>query len=100
MKLLTVIIAGLGFIAVLAGLVVLTLAGKDTSIFIGFATSAAVFLIPQLLSLLKVHSTQSDVAEIKHATNGPLTKMQEQVDQMTTDLRDHLKGGTDNAGSP
>lgn len=105
MKLATILITGLGFIAVLGGFVVLTLAGKDTAVFVGFATSAAVFLIPQLLNLLKAHQTQSDMstvqsdmAEVKERTNGPLTHMQEQVDLMATELHEHLKGG-DNAGS-
>lgn len=96
MKIATILITGFAFVAVLAGFVVLTLAGKDTSVFVGFATSAAVFLIPQILNLLKAHSTASDVQEIKHATNGPLTKMQEQVDQIATQI---TKDGDNNAGS-
>lgn len=96
-----------GFVAVLAGVVVLTLAGKDTSIFIGFATSAAVFLVPQLLNLLKSHDTsnavqnqQKDVQEIKERTNGPLTIMQQQVNTLVHDFEEHIKKGGDNAGSP
>lgn len=87
------------FIVVMAGIVVLTIAGKDTSVFIGFATSAAVFLVPQLLNLLKSHDTQNDVAEIKERTNGPLTTMQNQVNLLVQEFEKHIKNGDSNAGS-
>jgi len=89
----TILISGLGFIVVLVGLVVLSIAGKDTSVYIGFATSAAVFLIPQLMGLLKAHSTSSDVQQIKHQTNGPLTRMQQQVDSIAAAVNEMNKGG-------
>lgn len=93
------VICGLAFIAVLAGLVVLTVVGKDTSVFIGFASSAAVFLVPNLLNLMKSHDTQADVQQIKVQTNGPLTRMQQQVDQISQTVAELQKGGS-NAGSP
>lgn len=91
------------FLVMVAGIVVLTLAGKDTSVFIGFVTSAAVFLGPQLFSMQKAHSTeqtvnqvQADVAEVKERTNGPLAHMQTQVD----DLSKYIRKDDNNAGSP
>lgn len=86
MKIAILVSTVLAFMAVLAGFVVLTLAGKDTSIFVGFATSAAVFLIPQLLNLIKAHQTANDVAEVKQRTNGPLTEMQHQVNDIAVHL--------------
>jgi hypothetical protein len=86
-----------GFVAMLCAIVVLTLAGKDTSVFIGFATSAGVFLIPQLLTLLKAHQAATDVAIVKEQTNGPLTKMSEQVQQLTDETK--KANGGNNAGS-
>jgi len=94
-----ILTCGLCFVAVIAGFVALTIAGKDTAALVTVATSAAVYLIPQILTLLKAHRTQSDIAEVKERTNGPLTQMQYQVNQIATQLNEHLKDGN-NAGSP
>lgn len=104
MKLQAIIIVGaiIAFMAIIAAFLVLTLAGKDTSIFVGFVTSAAVFLVPQLINILKTHSTeqtvnqmQSDVQEVKQRTNGPLAHMQGQID----DLARYIKKDGNDAGS-
>lgn len=79
----------LGFLGVLTAFVILSLNGKDTGLLVAFATGAATTIFPQLITLLKTHNTEqqvksvnADVQEIKQRTNGPLTEMQHQVQQI------------------
>jgi hypothetical protein len=80
------------FLGVLASFVMLTLAGKDTTPLVMFASGAATSLLPQMLNYLKAHDTsqdvkalQSDMATVKDQTNGPLTRMSEQVNTLVRD---------------
>ena len=89
-----------------AGFVVLTYVGKDTASYVTFISAAAVFLVPHIMSLVNNQQTKSDISEIKERTNGPLTKMQRQIDaialqvtEVSQNLKEHLKGGN-NAGNP
>lgn len=70
------------FVALVTGFVILTLAGKDTAGFIGFAAGAGAMLVPQLFNLLKTHDIGQDVAQVKERTNGPLDTLNAKVDAL------------------
>jgi hypothetical protein len=84
------------FIAVMAGFVILTLAGKDTTPLVMFASGAATSLLPQMLNYLKAHDTsqdvkvlQQDMAQVREQTNGPLTKMSHTVDEIAKNVAEN-----------
>ena len=81
------------FLGVTAAFVILTLAGKDTTALVFFATGAATSILPQMLNFLNTHdvktglqSVKEDVAEVKQRTNGPLTDMQNQVSSIAAHI--------------
>jgi hypothetical protein len=78
-------------LGIIAALVILILSGRDISQFVVFVGGAATTLVPNLFTLLKTSQTQSDVAEIKQQTNGPLSNMQTQVNEIAT----HIAGGSE-----
>jgi hypothetical protein len=93
MKVAIVIALAVCFLGAIAAFVILTSTGKDTTGFVLFISGAAATLVPNLFTLLKTHQAQADIAEIKEQTNGPLTQMQTQVDEIAT----HIKEGNPNA---
>jgi len=86
------------FLGVVGAFVVLTLASKDTTPLVMFASGAATSLLPQMLNYLKAHDTsqdvkalQTDMATVKDQTNGPLTKMSEQVQTIVETVKNGEK---------
>lgn len=84
------------FIAVLASFTFLSARHVDTTPLVAFVGGLAASIIPQLMTLLKVHQTQQDIAEVKVQTNGPLTHMSQQVQEIH-DVQ--LKNGENHEGS-
>lgn len=88
----------LAFVAALAAFTLLALNHIDTTPLVMFAGGAVTTLIPQMITMLKAHNAeqgvntlQADVQEVKERTNGPLTQMQEQVNQIAADIEKREK---------
>jgi len=79
------------FLGALAAFVILVSTGKDVSAYIAFVGGMATSLVPNLFTLLKTHQTQADVTQIKEQTNGPLTELKTQVDEIAKTIN---TGGT------
>lgn len=92
MKVAIVISLAVCFLGAIAAFVVLVATGKDTTPFVMFVGGMATSLVPNLFTLLKAHQTQTDVAQIKEQTNGPLTEMKTQVGEIVQHIQ--------NEGSP
>lgn len=88
MRVAVIVCLAVCFLATVTAFVVLTFAGKDTTAFVMFVGGAAASLVPSMLTLLKTHQTQNDVAIIKDQTNGPLTELRTQVDE----INNHVSG--------
>jgi len=69
----------------------------DTTPLLAFIGGLAASILPQVVTLLKVHQTQQDIAVVKEQTNGPLTEMSHQVQELH-DVQ--LKNGETHEGSP
>lgn len=86
MKVAIVIALAACFLGAIAAFVILTASGKDTTAFVMFISGAAAAMVPNLFTLLKTHQAQADIAQIKEQTNGPLTLMQTQVEEIATHI--------------
>ncbi len=79
-------------VAAMAGFVLLTLRGQDPT---SFAVFAGAVLLPQIVALGRqdktqkmVEETQSDVAIVKHRTNGPLDRQAETLKELVGKVDD------------
>lgn len=68
------IIAGLYVVAGVVAFVTLTILGKDPSNFVMFFAGLLTTGLPQLFTLMKVHSTQQDVAAVKETVDNNVSE--------------------------
>lgn len=84
-------------VAAMAGFVILSVKGVDPTSYVTFVT---VFLIPQVVQMVRQDKTQRDVEVIKHRTNGPLDAQAETLTRIEGEIREMREEGRNDAGRP
>jgi redox-regulated HSP33 family molecular chaperone len=89
MRVAVVVVSCVSFLGAVGAFVVLTALGKDTTAYVGFVSITCGTLVAQIANLFKTNSIQqqatqlqSDVTEVKKATNGPLAAALTQISEV------------------